>query len=66
MDTLKFSWDEVDELAEQLEHINSEILTDRIDNFLGNPKFDPHGDPIPDKEEILHITKMLRSIKCKR
>ena len=50
VDTLKFSWDEVDELAEQLEHINSEILTDRIDNFLGNPKFDPHGDPIPDKD----------------
>jgi DtxR family transcriptional regulator, Mn-dependent transcriptional regulator len=49
VDKLKFSWDEVDELAEQLEHINSEILTDRIDHFLGFPKFDPHGDPIPDK-----------------
>lgn len=50
VDKLKFSWDEVDELAEQLEHINSEILTDRIDHFLGFPKFDPHGDPIPDKD----------------
>lgn len=50
VDTLKFAWDEVDELAEELEHINSEILTDRIDNFLGYPKFDPHGDPIPDKD----------------
>jgi len=49
VDKLKFSWDEVDELAEQLEHIRSEILTDRIDLFLGYPKFDPHGDPIPDK-----------------
>lgn len=49
VDKLKFSWDEVDELAEQLEHIRSEILTDRIDQFLGYPKFDPHGDPIPDK-----------------
>lgn len=50
VEKLKFSWDEVDELAEQLEHINSEILTDRIDHFLGFPKFDPHGDPIPDKD----------------
>ncbi len=50
VDKLNFSWDEVDELAEQLEHINSEILTDRIDDFLGFPKFDPHGDPIPDKD----------------
>ena len=49
VEKLKFSWDEVDELAEQLEHINSEILTDRIDHFLGFPKFDPHGDPIQDK-----------------
>ncbi|MFI5171732.1 MAG: metal-dependent transcriptional regulator [Chitinophagales bacterium] len=50
VEKLNFSWDEVDELAEQLEHINSEILTDRIDDFLGFPKFDPHGDPIPDKD----------------
>jgi len=49
VEKLQFSWDEVDELAEQLEHIRSEILTDRIDHFLGYPKFDPHGDPIPDK-----------------
>lgn len=49
VEKLRFSWDEVDELAEQLEHIRSEILTDRIDHFLGYPKFDPHGDPIPDK-----------------
>ena len=49
VDKLKFSWDEVDELAEQLEHIRSEILTDRIDLFLGYPKFDLYGDPIPDK-----------------
>lgn len=47
---LKFSWDEVHELAEELEHINSDNLTDRIEEFLGNPKFDPHGDPIPDKQ----------------
>lgn len=65
VEKLQFSWDEVDELAEQLEHINSEILTDRIDAFLSYPKFDPHGDPIPDKEgnisyhEDVTLDKML-------
>ncbi|MFN4083389.1 MAG: metal-dependent transcriptional regulator [Bacteroidia bacterium] len=47
---LKFTWDEVHDIAEQLEHIKSEKLTDRLDAFLGYPSFDPHGDPIPDKE----------------
>ena len=49
VEKLNFSWDEVHVLAEELEHINSDRLTDRIDEFLGYPKFDPHGDPIPDK-----------------
>lgn len=47
---LNFDWHEVHDIAEQLEHIRSEELTDRLDRFLGFPKFDPHGDPIPDKE----------------
>lgn len=47
--TLGFGWEEVHELAEQLEHVNSEKLTDRLESFLGFPRFDPHGDPIPDK-----------------
>ncbi|WP_347923133.1 metal-dependent transcriptional regulator [Pontimicrobium sp. SW4] len=46
---LNFSWDEVHEIAEQLEHIKSEKLIDKLDNFLENPTHDPHGDPIPDK-----------------
>lgn len=45
---LNFKWDEVHIIAEQLEHIESKELTNRLDKFLGNPKFDPHGDPIPD------------------
>lgn len=45
---LHFSWDEVHELAEQLEHIKSDELVERLDIFLNHPKFDPHGDPIPD------------------
>lgn len=47
---LKFNWDEVHEVAEQLEHIKSPLLISRLDEFLGFPKYDPHGDPIPDEE----------------
>jgi DtxR family Mn-dependent transcriptional regulator len=43
-----FNWDEVHDIAEQLEHIDSEELVEKLDEFLGFPKFDPHGDPIPD------------------
>ncbi len=50
---LAFSWDEVHEIAEQLEHIKSEQLIDRLDELLGFPKFDPHGDPIPAKDGSL-------------
>ena len=45
--TLGMSWDEIHETAEDLEHIPSDRLIDLLDNFLGSPKFDPHGDPIP-------------------
>lgn len=47
---LNFSWDEVHEIAEQLEHIKSEKLINKLDDFLENPTHDPHGDPIPDKK----------------
>ena len=47
---LNFRWDEVHEIAEQLEHIRSSELTDRLDHFLDHPRFDPHGDPIPDAD----------------
>jgi len=50
VDKLNFSWDEVHEMAEQLEHIKSEKLVDKLDEHLGFPKFDPHGDPIPSKD----------------
>lgn len=49
---LEFSWDEVHEIAEQLEHVTSEKLVDRLDDFLGNPTVDPHGDPIPNKQGV--------------
>ena len=49
VEKLDFSWDEVHEVAEQLEHIESEKLIDQLDALLEYPDFDPHGDPIPDK-----------------
>ena len=50
VDKLGFNWDEVHEVAEQLEHIKSEKLTNELDEFLDFPKRDPHGDPIPDAQ----------------
>lgn len=49
VDKLNFAWDEVHEVAEELEHIQSTLLIQRLDAFLNYPKFDPHGDPIPDE-----------------
>jgi len=49
---LNFGWDEVHEIAEQLEHIQSTKLTDHLEEYLGFPKVDPHGDPIPDKNGV--------------
>jgi len=50
VEKLGFAWDEVHDLAEQLEHVQGEMLVERLDTFLGHPRFDPHGDPIPDAE----------------
>ncbi|MEZ4825648.1 MAG: metal-dependent transcriptional regulator [Bacteroidia bacterium] len=50
VEKLGFSWDQVHEIAEQLEHIDSADLIAALDKFLGNPKFDPHGDPIPNEK----------------
>lgn len=56
---LDFSWSEVHDVAEQLEHIKSEKLTDKLDHFLNYPKFDPHGEPIPTKSGIITSTKRI-------
>lgn len=59
---LDFTWDEVHEVAEQLEHIQSVKLVEKLDKFLGYPSIDPHGDAIPDKHgKIQNITKQLLS-----
>ncbi|WP_348798184.1 metal-dependent transcriptional regulator [Flavobacterium adhaerens] len=62
VEKLDFSWDEVHDVAEQLEHIKSEKLINKLDDFLGNPTEDPHGDPIPDAQgRIITIEKQLLS-----
>jgi DtxR family Mn-dependent transcriptional regulator len=53
---LKFKWDEVHDVAEDLEHVSSRKLIERLDEFLGSPKFDPHGDPIPDNQGRVEIS----------
>src|SRR5690554_1850211 len=53
VEKLNFGWEEVHEIAEQLEHIQSVKLTNRLDEFLNYPKFDPHGDPIPDQYGLI-------------
>jgi DtxR family Mn-dependent transcriptional regulator len=56
---LDFGWSEVHQLAEELEHVSSRQLIDRLDKYLGYPEFDPHGDPIPDsKGKIRNVNKL--------
>jgi DtxR family transcriptional regulator, Mn-dependent transcriptional regulator len=64
---LHFKWDEVHDIAEQLEHIHSDELINRLDQFLGHPKFDPHGDPIPDEQGRLQASSafVLGDLKAK-
>jgi DtxR family Mn-dependent transcriptional regulator len=62
VEKLDFSWDEVHEVAEQLEHIKSEKLINKLDEFLDFPTEDPHGDPIPNADgKIVKIEKQLLS-----
>ena len=64
VDKLDFSWDEVHDVAEQLEHIKSDKLIDQLDKHLGFPEVDPHGDPIPSKngEFKKSVKKLLNEI----
>ena len=64
VEKLDFKWDQVHEMAEELEHISSNELSDRLDKFMGYPKYDPHGDPIPDCNGLfkIHNLKAVSSI----
>jgi DtxR family transcriptional regulator, Mn-dependent transcriptional regulator len=60
VEKLKFGWEEVHEVAEQLEHIQSPLLMQRLDDFLGNPAYSPHGNPIPNAHGVrTHKTSMV-------
>jgi len=56
VEKLGFKWDEVHEIAEQLEHIESPLLVKKLDKFLGFPTIDPHGDPIPNEDGVMKKT----------
>lgn len=66
VDKLGFSWDEVHDVAEQLEHIKSEKLVEELDAFLEYPAVDPHGDPIPDKDGNIKISNKVLLSSCKK
>jgi DtxR family Mn-dependent transcriptional regulator len=66
VEKLDFKWDEVHDVAEQLEHIHSDKLIDQLDKFLNYPKTDPHGDPIPDAKGKLKIKKSIALSKLKK
>jgi DtxR family Mn-dependent transcriptional regulator len=56
---LRFTWDEVHEVAEDLEHVCNKKLIDRLDEYLGFPRVDPHGDPIPDMNGKMEVSKKI-------
>lgn len=64
--TLKMTWDEVHEEAENMEHAVSDLLVDRIDTFLGHPKTDPHGDPIPRADGSIDEAESRRLVECEQ
>ncbi len=65
VEKMGFGWENVHEIAEQLEHVHSEDFFDRMDEILNFPKVDPHGEPIPDKDGII-ITQHLKKLsECK-
>jgi DtxR family Mn-dependent transcriptional regulator len=66
VDKLDYKWNEVHELAEQLEHIDSDEMINRLEVFLEFPSFDPHGDPIPDKNGKLKVNMTIPLISGKK
>ena len=60
-----FGWEEVHEIAEQLEHIDSPVFFDRMDELMGFPKIDPHGSPIPDKDGEISSLSRIKLSDCK-
>jgi len=65
---LDMEWEKVHDIAEKLEHVSSIELIDKLDHFLGNPKIDPHGDPIPDEKGVMPVLQQiaLKDLSFKR
>ncbi|MFY0606753.1 MAG: metal-dependent transcriptional regulator [Cyclobacteriaceae bacterium] len=59
-----FGWEEVHQIAEQMEHIKSPALFDRMDELMGYPKTDPHGSPIPDKQGKITTRALIPMSEC--
>ena len=65
VEKMNFGWENVHEIAEQLEHVHSEMFFDKMDEILKHPKFDPHGEPIPDKDGNIHAQDLQKLSNCK-
>lgn len=65
VEKMNFGWENVHEIAEQLEHVHSEMFFDKMDEILKQPKFDPHGEPIPDKDGNIHAQDLQKLSSCK-
>jgi DtxR family transcriptional regulator, Mn-dependent transcriptional regulator len=66
VEKIGFGWDEVHEIAEQLEHIENDTLINRLDAYLGHPRSDPHGDPIPNSKGIFAKSKSVLLAEMKK
>jgi DtxR family Mn-dependent transcriptional regulator len=66
VEKLGYKWDEIHPMAEELEHIHFDDLTERLAVFLGNPQFDPHGDPIPDSNGNMIVNKSIKLTAVKQ
>ena len=64
VEKMNFGWETVHEIAEQLEHIHSETFFDKMDELLNYPKYDPHGEPIPDKEGNIIAQDLKKLSSC--
>lgn len=65
VEKMGFGWENVHEIAEQLEHVHSDEFFDKMDEILNYPKVDPHGEPIPDKEGIIINQNLKKLSECK-
>ncbi|MFD2034591.1 iron dependent repressor, metal binding and dimerization domain protein [Belliella marina] len=66
VEKMGFGWEEVHDIAEQIEHINSPLFFDKLDKLLGYPNYDPHGSPIPDKDGKMVLREYRKLSDCKK